>query len=81
MILRQQARILIIDSVWSTARARHREKEGMQKRVLNDGRVFSIYKHYFTPDELRGILEQQGVDVKSSYVGDVFMAMIGEWHA
>lgn len=80
-ILNQHAEVLILDSVWGSPREFQRKKEGIQKRALNDGRVFSIYKRYFTPDELRGILEQQGVVVKSSYVGDVFMAMIGEWHA
>lgn len=80
-ILNQHAEVLLIDSVWGPLRESQKKKEGMQKRALNDGRVFSIYKRYFTPDELRGILEQHGVVVKSSYVGDVFMAMIGEWHA
>ncbi len=80
-ILQKRSEVLIIDSVWGPLRQLQRKKEGMQERTLNDGRVFSIYKRYFTPDELCGILEQQGIVVTSSYVGDVFMAMIGEWHA
>jgi demethylmenaquinone methyltransferase/2-methoxy-6-polyprenyl-1,4-benzoquinol methylase len=80
-LLTQDAQILIIDSTWSAFRARSRNKDGMQKRVLNDGRVFSIYKRYFTLDELFALMHRHGFDVTVSYTGDVFCAAIGLRHA
>lgn len=76
-ILTKHAQILIIDSAWSATRARCRNKHGMQERTLNDGRVFSIYKRYFTLDELSALMHRYGFDVTSSYSGDVFLVATG----
>jgi cyclopropane fatty-acyl-phospholipid synthase-like methyltransferase len=76
-ILARHAQILIIDSVWSATRARCRNKDGMQQRTLSDGRVFSIYKRYFTLDELSKLMLQSGFEMTSSYAGEVFLAAIG----
>ncbi|KPK68596.1 hypothetical protein AMJ87_11670 [candidate division WOR_3 bacterium SM23_60] len=76
-LLTKHAEILIIDSAWSATRARFRNKHGMQERALSDGRVFSIYKRYFTLDELSALMHRHGFDVTSSYAGDVFLATTG----
>jgi len=69
---------LIIDSAWSKERQIYREKEGMQKRKLDDGRVFSIYKRYFDIGELDHVLEPYGFHQKESYFGDAFLALVLE---
>jgi len=76
-ILTKHAQILIIDSAWSATRAQYRNKHGMQERALSNGRVFSIYKRYFTLDELSALMYRYGFDVTSSYAGDVFLAATG----
>lgn len=76
-ILAKHAQILIIDSAWSATRARYRNKHGMQERALGNGRVFSIYKRYFTLDELSALMHRHGFDVTSSYAGEVFLAATG----
>jgi SAM-dependent methyltransferase len=76
-ILTQHAQILIVDSAWSSIRAQYRNKEGLQERTLGDGRAFSIYKRYFTLDELTALMRRYEFGVTSSYTGDVFVAARG----
>jgi len=76
-ILARNAQILVIDSAWSATRARYRNKRGVQERTLSDGRVFSIYKQYFTLDELSALMFCNGFELTSSYAGEVFLAAVG----
>jgi ubiquinone/menaquinone biosynthesis C-methylase UbiE len=80
-MLQPQARVLIIDSAWTTVRALRREKHGMQERTLSDGRAFSIYKRYFLLEEIHALMARYGLNVTASYHGDVFLATVGERHA
>jgi ubiquinone/menaquinone biosynthesis C-methylase UbiE len=77
-ILKKDAVFLFIDSSWSKWRSRYREKEGFQERILNDGRKFTIYKRYFTKEEVRFIFKKYRFKLISFYFGDAFFAVIGE---
>jgi len=76
-ILKPNAQLMIIDSAWSSKREQYRKKEGIQKRVLNNGRIFTIYKRYFNGSDIEEILERHRFKLKSSYIGDVFLVIIG----
>ncbi len=77
-ILKPHAHVLLIDSAWSEKRELCREKEGIQERVLNNGRTFMIFKRYFAPHEIEALYSRHGFKVISSYSGAVFLAAIGE---
>ena len=77
-ILRANPQLMLIDSVWNERRQRYREKEGIQERVLSDGRLFRIYKRYFEKRDVEEMLERYGFRMESCYVGDALIAAIAE---
>ena len=77
-ILKPNAQLMIIDSAWSKKRQQYRKKESIQKRVLNDGRIFTIYKRYFDNSDIEEMFKRHLLKLESSYIGDVFLAVIGE---
>jgi len=76
-VLNPDGRFLILDSVWTDARARVREKEGPQERSLNDGRRFQIYKKYFDEEDLVSMQDRHGIDLVTGHFGKVFFASQG----
>lgn len=79
-ILKPNARLMVIDGAWSRKRKQYRKKEGLQKRVLNDGRIFTIYKRYFDKSDTKKMFKRYLFKLESSHIGDVFLAVIGENH-
>ena len=77
-ILKPSARIMIIDSAWSEKRSKHRQKEGIEKRLLNDGRAFRVYKKYFERSEIEEMLERRMFTPKTFYAGDMLFTAIAE---
>ena len=77
-ILKPQAELMIIDSLWNEERRKHRNKEGLEERTLNDGRRFKVYKRYLAESEFREMLEQRRFSIRQLYVGDVFIAARAE---
>ncbi|MFW9980239.1 MAG: class I SAM-dependent methyltransferase [Candidatus Thorarchaeota archaeon] len=75
-IVTAESELMIIDSSWSGERQQYREKEGLQKRRLDDGREFSIFKRYFAMGELDQLLSSFGFIVKRSYFGRAFLALV-----
>jgi ubiquinone/menaquinone biosynthesis C-methylase UbiE len=73
-ILKPKAEMLWIDGSWSETRRRHRAKEGFQKRTLNDGRSFTIFKRYFNENDVKAILSKYSFTLNSLYMGEVFFA-------
>lgn len=74
--LKPQAQIMIVDSIWGEQRKEGRKKEGEQKRILNDGRPFMIYKKYFEPSDIEEMCGKYHFDLKQLYTGEVFIAAI-----
>lgn len=77
-ILNPHARVLLIDSAWSEKRKLKRAKQGIQERILNNGRTFKIFKRYFTLREIKGLFNKYNFKTVSSYTGTVFLTAIGE---
>jgi len=75
-ILKPCARIMLIDSAWSGERKKCREKEGMQERILKNGRTFMVYKRYFDKSDMDEIFTSYGFTYESLYIGDVFFAVL-----
>jgi hypothetical protein len=69
---------MFIDRAWDKRRKQYREKEGIQERVLNDGRIFKIYKRYFKKSDVKEMFERYNFIIKSYYTGDAFIAAIVE---
>jgi ubiquinone/menaquinone biosynthesis C-methylase UbiE len=77
-ILKRSARIMIIDSAWSEKRKKYREKSAIEQRVLEDGRIFRVYKKYFEQSEIRETLAKHGYAISSLHFGDMLFAVIAE---
>ncbi len=73
-ILKPTAELAVIDSIWSPARSLHRNKRGFERRVLNDGRGFRVYKRYFERSEFEDMFRIWGFEIRSLYIGKVFIA-------
>jgi demethylmenaquinone methyltransferase/2-methoxy-6-polyprenyl-1,4-benzoquinol methylase len=77
-ILRPHAKIMIIDSLWNQRRKKYRHKEGVEERVLNDGRRFRVYKRYLEQSEIEEILEKNSYQLETLYAGELLFAAIAE---
>ena len=77
-ILKANPQFMLIDSVWNERRQRYREKEGIQERVLSDGRLFKVYKRYFEKRDVEEMLKRYGFRMESCYVGDALIAAVAE---
>jgi len=77
-ILAASGQIMIIDSIWNEKREQYRQKTGIEKRVLNDGRTFRVYKKYFEQSEIKEILEKRRFALRTLYAGDMLIAAIAE---
>lgn len=75
-ILKPTARIMFVDSAWSKERKKCREKEGMQERILRNGRTFKVYKRYLNTSDIDEIFTTYGFTCESLYIGDVFFAVV-----
>ncbi len=80
-VLKPDASVLIIDSVWNSTRQRYSKKEGFQPRTLTDGRTFTIYKRYFDKRDIERLKRLYRIGLETVYFGDVFFAARGEFHA
>jgi 2-polyprenyl-3-methyl-5-hydroxy-6-metoxy-1,4-benzoquinol methylase len=77
-ILRPRAQLMIIDSLWNERRKKYRHKEGVEERVLNDGRRFRVYKKYLEQSEIEEMLKRNSFQLKVIYAGDLLFAAIAE---
>lgn len=77
-ILRPEAELAVVDSVWSEARRPHRQKDSLEARPVSDGRVFKILKRYPDRGEIESLLQRHGFRCRSVYAGAVFIAALSE---
>jgi ubiquinone/menaquinone biosynthesis C-methylase UbiE len=78
-ILRPDAKFVLIDSIWTDERKDVRRRSGLQKRRLNDGREFEIYKRYFTEQDLMTLASDIGMNLDVVHAGRAFIAAVGSW--
>jgi SAM-dependent methyltransferase len=77
--LKPEGTFLILDSIWSEERARHRAKEGRQIRALNDGREFAIYKRYYDEGDVEVMAARYGLQLAVVHAGRVFLGVGGRF--
>ena len=80
-ILKPNADILWIDGSWSDTRKKHRAREGIQQRALNDGRVFAIFKKYFDEKEIGAVAANYSLTLRSLYMGEVYFVAYLRLHS
>jgi ubiquinone/menaquinone biosynthesis C-methylase UbiE len=78
-ILKTNPRLMFIDSAWNKRRQRYREKEAVQERVLNEGRIFRVYKRYFDKSDVEEMFKRYKFEVVSYYIGEALIAAIAEF--
>jgi ubiquinone/menaquinone biosynthesis C-methylase UbiE len=78
-ILKTNPRLMFIDSAWNKRRQRYREKEAVQERVLNEGRIFRVYKRYFDKSDVEEMFKRCKFEVVSYYIGEALIAAIAEF--
>ena len=77
--LRPGAQFLILESIWSEERARTRIREGRERRALNDGREFDIYKRYFDRCDFEQMGERHHLNLSVVHAGRVYIAALGNF--
>ena len=78
-MLAPSGRFLILESAWSDERARFNAKVERQRRSLNDGTSFEIYKRYLDRADVSAWPEKYGVSVQIEYFGKAFVAVSGSF--
>ena len=76
--LKANPQLMFIESAWNKRRQRYQEKEGVQERVLNNGRIFRVYKKYFDKPAVEEMFEWYKFEVISYYTGEAIIAAIAE---
>lgn len=76
--LKANPQLMFIESAWNKRRQRYQEKEGVQERVLNNGRIFRVYKRYFDKPAVEEMFEWYKIEVISYYTGEAIIAAIAE---
>ncbi|UCH50746.1 MAG: class I SAM-dependent methyltransferase [Chloroflexota bacterium] len=76
-ILRPNGRFVIIDSVWTDERGAVRSRDSLQKRHLNDGREYEIYKRYFTKKDFEDMAKEHEMNLTVVQEGRVFITATG----
>ncbi len=77
-ILKPDSHAMIVDSIWNSERQKYRKKEGIQERILSDGRTFHVYKRYFEKSDIEKICKEYNLEMTSFYSGTAFIAAILE---
>lgn len=75
-MIEPDGKILILDSTWNDEREKVRNREGLQERTLNNGENFTIYKKYFTINDLEQIAERENMTLTVEFFGDTFFAAV-----
>lgn len=78
-ILKPNSKLMFIDSAWNQTRQQYQQKEGVQERVLKDGRIFKIYKRYFEIADIEEMYRRNNLKINTYYIGQAMIAAIGEY--
>lgn len=78
-ILGESGHFLILDSAWSPARARFNAKAERQRRRLNNGTEFDIYKRYFDERDVSAWNDKYSITTSIEHVGAAFLAVSGKF--
>ena len=76
-VLRPGGRFLVLDSAWTDLRRRFNGKSGRQRRLLNDGTPFEIYKRYIDSRDIAAWGERHRASTRIDYFGQALCAVSG----
>ena len=79
-MLNSSGRFLILDSAWSTQRARFNTKVERQERRLNDGTPFEIYKRYCDRDDISAWAAKYDATIRIEHFETAFCAVSGSFN-
>jgi hypothetical protein len=71
-------RFMILESAWSAERQRHNQKIEQQRRCLNDGTAFDVYKRYIDHSDVARWQKQYEATFNVEYFGPAFCAISGQ---
>ena len=80
-MLGSSGRFLLLDSAWSDERARFNKKIEQQKRQLNDGTSFEIYKRYCDREDVIGWASKYDATLSVEHFGTAFFAVSGRFNS
>jgi len=80
-LLGSSGRFLLLDSAWSDERARFNKKIEQQKRQLNDGTSFEIYKRYSDRGDVLAWANKYGAMLCVEHFGTAFFAVSGRFNS
>jgi SAM-dependent methyltransferase len=80
-MLGSSGRFLLLDSAWSDERARFNKKIEQQKRQLNDGTPFEIYKRYCDRGDVLGWANKYDATLCVEHFGTAFFAVSGRFNS
>ncbi|MBN1591869.1 MAG: class I SAM-dependent methyltransferase [Candidatus Coatesbacteria bacterium] len=76
-LMKADGKIAIVDSAWTEMRSRQsRKRSSYQTRTLDDGREFSVFKRYFTLDELNSLMKCAGYSRTREFSGQLFLSTV-----
>jgi ubiquinone/menaquinone biosynthesis C-methylase UbiE len=78
-ILKPNGYFIILDSSWTAERAEVRNKNGLQTRTLNDGREFTIIKHYFDHNDIVNLASRYDADIEVLFEGRAYILAAGKF--
>jgi ubiquinone/menaquinone biosynthesis C-methylase UbiE len=76
-MLDSSGRFLILDSAWSPERSKFNAKVERQRRRLNDGTAFEIYKRYCDQGDISRWSREYDVELSIEHFGPAFYAVSG----
>jgi SAM-dependent methyltransferase len=78
-MLSGDGRFLILDSAWTSERAKFNAKEERQQRRVNGGTTFEVYKRYCDRADIDGWTTTYGVTLEIEHFGTAFYAVSGRF--
>jgi len=78
-ILKPGGYFIILDSSWTAERAEARNKNGLQTRTLNDGKEFTIIKHYFDSSDFADMASRYNADIEVPFEGRAYILAVGRF--
>jgi ubiquinone/menaquinone biosynthesis C-methylase UbiE len=77
IMLDSRGRFIILDSAWNPERSKFNAKVERQRRRLNDGTAFEIYKRYCDQADISSWATKYDVRLSVEYFGTAFFAVSG----
>jgi ubiquinone/menaquinone biosynthesis C-methylase UbiE len=78
-LLKPGGKFIFIDSMWTPERELYRNRDGYQRRRLNDGTPFEIYRRYLTDKDFDMMAYENRMSIDLILKGRVFITVVGKF--